>query len=290
MATATGTVNTAVPGSYTIRYNVSDAAGNAAIAVSRTVIVAGQTPPVVNAPAALTLTAPTSNGIAATDPAVTAFLNGASATDNVGVIGSISNDAPALLTIGLHAITFSATDAAGNQGSATSGLTVLAPAQGVTTVTYQLTAGWNLIGFPVNMGPTGLADFLAAAPDVSKIWTLQGGVWRSYIRGLPGFLNTLQSLLPNQGYWVKVAVGVNLVVSISGTPITTSPVLQPAGWNLIAVPATISNVATYIAATGATEIWGFNQGTWCSYNSAMPAFLNCLTAMQPETGYYLKMP
>jgi len=39
--TGTGTVNTAVAGDYTITYNASDAAGNAAIAVLRTVTVAG---------------------------------------------------------------------------------------------------------------------------------------------------------------------------------------------------------------------------------------------------------
>jgi hypothetical protein len=39
--TGTGTVNTAVAGDYTITYNASDAAGNAAIAVLRTVRVAG---------------------------------------------------------------------------------------------------------------------------------------------------------------------------------------------------------------------------------------------------------
>jgi hypothetical protein len=38
--TGTGTVNTAVAGDYTITYNASDAAGNAAIAVLRTVRVA----------------------------------------------------------------------------------------------------------------------------------------------------------------------------------------------------------------------------------------------------------
>lgn len=42
IATVTGAVNTAVVGSYTLTYNASDAAGNAAVAVTRTVSVVAQ--------------------------------------------------------------------------------------------------------------------------------------------------------------------------------------------------------------------------------------------------------
>ncbi|MES2885331.1 MAG: immunoglobulin-like domain-containing protein [Pseudomonadota bacterium] len=45
--TVSGGVTANTPGSYTLRYNVSDAAGNAAVEVSRTVQVADTTPPVI---------------------------------------------------------------------------------------------------------------------------------------------------------------------------------------------------------------------------------------------------
>lgn len=41
----TGTVNTALVGTYTLRYDVSDSAGNAAISVTRSVAVTGNIPP-----------------------------------------------------------------------------------------------------------------------------------------------------------------------------------------------------------------------------------------------------
>ncbi|MDG2284082.1 MAG: DUF5011 domain-containing protein, partial [Alphaproteobacteria bacterium] len=45
--TTSGTVDEAVPGSYTLTYTASDAAGNAATAVTRTVVVVDTTPPVI---------------------------------------------------------------------------------------------------------------------------------------------------------------------------------------------------------------------------------------------------
>jgi len=79
------------------------------------------------------------------------------------------------------------------------------------------------------------------------------------------------------------------VVNISGVPVTTNTTLQT-GWNLIGVPAAVNNMATYAATLGASEVWGYSNGNWCSYNRNIPVQLNCLTTMQPETGYYVKMP
>ncbi|WP_156492207.1 DUF5011 domain-containing protein, partial [Oleiphilus sp. HI0080] len=41
-------VNTNIPGTYTVTYNVSDVAGNFAAQVTRTVIVADTTPPAIS--------------------------------------------------------------------------------------------------------------------------------------------------------------------------------------------------------------------------------------------------
>jgi len=81
--------------------------------------------PVVTAPADLTLTAPDSNGLPATDAAIAAFLSGATAVDDVdGEIKAITNDAPAQLPIGVTTVTFSATDQAGNTGTAHATVTI----------------------------------------------------------------------------------------------------------------------------------------------------------------------
>lgn len=82
--------------------------------------------PVVVAPPALTIAVPlTSTGLPASDSRITAFLGAASATDNVGVIGGVSNNAPAFFPVGLSQVIFSAKDAAGNSGSAFANLTIV---------------------------------------------------------------------------------------------------------------------------------------------------------------------
>ena len=79
----------------------------------------------VTAPANIAVAATNAAGKAATDPAITAFLNGASAFDpEDGVIATITNDGPAVFPLGATTVTFSATDSDGNTFSAQSTVTV----------------------------------------------------------------------------------------------------------------------------------------------------------------------
>lgn len=125
--------------------------------------VAGDTvAPVVAAPAALTIVVPlTSTGLSAADGRIMAFLGNASATDNVGVIGGISNNAPAFFPVGLTQVIFSAKDAAGNTGSAFANVTIVSQISGVNL----------LAGDPVNAGNqdgnAGAARF--SAPFASAV-------------------------------------------------------------------------------------------------------------------------
>ena len=85
---------------------------------------ADTTPPVVTAPDPLTVECTSSSGISYSDSAVQAWLNSASATDDVDGPVSVTNDASGTCPLGTTTITFSATDAAGNTGTATSTITV----------------------------------------------------------------------------------------------------------------------------------------------------------------------
>ncbi len=81
------------------------------------VSVEDRTPPVVAPPAdiAVKATAP----VAATDPAIAAFLAGAGATDLVDTSPGLVVDAPATFELGFTTVTFTATDASGNIATAT---------------------------------------------------------------------------------------------------------------------------------------------------------------------------
>jgi len=105
--TTVNPVNTSVVGSYTVTYNVSDAAGNAATQVTRTVIVADTVAPVI------TLLGSTPVNLSVGDSYADA---GASATDNVdvSVTVNVGGDVVDTAAVGTYVITYDATDAAGN--------------------------------------------------------------------------------------------------------------------------------------------------------------------------------
>ncbi len=102
-------VNTSVPGSYVVSYDVVDAAGNAATQVTRTVTVQDTTPPVI------TLTGTNPQNIVLNDPYVE---QGATASDSLDgdVSASIVIDASAVdtNTQGSYPVTYDVMDAAGN--------------------------------------------------------------------------------------------------------------------------------------------------------------------------------
>ncbi len=104
-----GSVNTAALGGYTLTYDVSDAAGNAAIAVTRMVNVVDTTAPVISLTGDNPLVVIVDNSY--TEP-------GATATDNLDgdISASLAIDSSAVdtATIGSYSVTYDVTDASGN--------------------------------------------------------------------------------------------------------------------------------------------------------------------------------
>jgi uncharacterized repeat protein (TIGR01451 family) len=105
-ATASGTVNVNVPGTYTVTYNASDAAGNAASPITRTVTVVDTTAPTITRNGAATMTVEchtsfTDPGAVANDGCAGSFAATASGSVNVNVPGT-------------YTLTYNATDPSGN--------------------------------------------------------------------------------------------------------------------------------------------------------------------------------
>ena len=129
-----GSVNTAAVGIYTLTYDVSDAAGNAAAQVTRSVSVQDAGAPIVTPLPSITVAAVDATGTAATDAAIVAFLDGATALDAVdGPIAIVTNDAPIQFPLGATTVTFSAVDGSGNTGQAQATVTVSDQAPPVVT-------------------------------------------------------------------------------------------------------------------------------------------------------------
>ena len=107
--TTSGEVNTAVIGAYIITYNATDAAGNAAIAIVRTVNVADLTAPVIKLTGEAIIEH--NYGDVYTD-------QGATATDNIdSSVAATTTDTVLINKIGSYGITYTATDAAGNEAT-----------------------------------------------------------------------------------------------------------------------------------------------------------------------------
>jgi hypothetical protein len=102
-ATASGSVNANVPGTYTITYTATDPSGNVATSVTRTVNVVDTLAPVITLNGASPMTVECHTSF--TDPGATAFDACLNASVAVTASGSVNANVP-----GTYTITYSATD------------------------------------------------------------------------------------------------------------------------------------------------------------------------------------
>ena len=127
-----GTVDTNLAGIYHITYDVTDAAGNDAITVTRTVtlgaaqIVIDKVPP--------TIIAPSDVVVEATSPRTTVRVGQATATDNMDPMPAITRTPTGNeFVVGKHTITWTATDASDNSNSVEQTITITDTTKTITT-------------------------------------------------------------------------------------------------------------------------------------------------------------
>ncbi|MGD2112273.1 MAG: hypothetical protein PVI50_02725 [Gammaproteobacteria bacterium] len=113
-------------GTTVVTFTATDVCGNTGAAQASVVIeIAGNSIPVVTAPAPLAVTAPLcATSVPRTDAAIAAWLGAATATDAEDGPLPVTSDAPVAFPLGATLVTFSATDSLGATGTDTSTLTV----------------------------------------------------------------------------------------------------------------------------------------------------------------------
>ena len=148
-------------GETVVVFSATDAAGNTGTA-SASVTVTDQTAPVINVAEKFAVLGET-GGVPASEPSLAAFMAAVTASDNIdGVIINIANDAPETFPFGSSSLTFTATDAAGNVGTATTVITVsLDILEPEISVPEPIMINVDMPGDTVNLYNTQLEDFFA---------------------------------------------------------------------------------------------------------------------------------
>lgn len=110
-------------GDTTVTFSASDAAGNVSSVVA-VVTVVDDVAPTITAPVDITVQA-TSSSVSVSNAEVVAFISAAVGSDAVDGAVTVVNDAPAKFFAGNTTVTFTASDAAGNESSDTAVVTIV---------------------------------------------------------------------------------------------------------------------------------------------------------------------
>ncbi|MGY8963876.1 MAG: immunoglobulin-like domain-containing protein, partial [Rhodospirillales bacterium] len=204
----TGAVDTSTAGTYTLKYDVSDAAGNAAESVSRTVVVEKTTViQTLNLKAGWNLISFYVESEDMTPATVLASIKGNLA--QIKDLKSSYNPAlPAFINT-LKGLNVEDGYWVKVDADVSFDLEGEVPAGGSIPVR----SGWNLVGYPRENGAAPANELTSLGDMVLQFKNLKD----SYNPALPAFINTLKVITPGLGYWLKVSEdGVWNVGDVSG--------------------------------------------------------------------------
>lgn len=172
--------------------------------------------------------------------------------------------------------------------------------------TIALAPGWNLIsvqvgtnGFPISQIQSNLLNLsgVSTPAALQSIWSYDGSTrtWQqAAFTGVTNYPNTLTTVAPGKGYWIKVSQSVNL--TLSGTP-WNGAVQLFTGWNLVGfggLGATTNDALTLSSVfrenlARLPQIWTYDValGGFFGYDSAALPPISTLTALEPGRGYWV---
>jgi hypothetical protein len=123
--------------------------------------------PVVSVPADITVDAESASGTPASDAAIAAFLQAATASDATDGSVSVTNDSPDTFSVGATIVTFSAADSLGNVGTNTATVTVEDQSPPVITIEDTTIAATDAGGTAKT--ETAVADWLASVSSTDNV-------------------------------------------------------------------------------------------------------------------------
>jgi hypothetical protein len=159
-----------------------------------------------------------------------------------------------------------------------------------STVNISLEAGWNLFSFNVIPTSSSIETVLSSIEGQYAVVETFSGETLSYYPGNSPEENTLKTLDPYHGYWIKMEQSGTL--SITGTPVAANtPLSLKEGWNLVSyLPDEPLPVSTALSSIDGlyTAILGYD-GQAVSFYPTLPPEMNTLEVLRPAYGYWIKM-
>lgn len=257
-----GSVNTSVAGNYTLTYNVSDAAGNAAIQVSRLVIVSDTTRPVISLIGSNPLAHEV--GTIFVDPGATATDNlDGNISSNINVTGSVNPN-----VVGTYTLSYNVSDSAGNT-AVTVSRTVNVADTGAPSIALN---GASVINHELNTAFTdpGATASDAADGDLTSNIIVAGDIVNSSIAGTYVITYNVSDSGGNAAIQQTRTVNVNDFTNPVITLLGTSPTYANLGTSYTDAGATATDnidgdLSANITVTGSVNI--SSAGTYTlSYN------------------------
>ncbi|MDA1197417.1 MAG: S8 family serine peptidase [Nanoarchaeota archaeon] len=153
-----------------------------------------------------------------------------------------------------------------------------------TTITLNLSKGWNIISIPLEVNNSLPGIFEPIKSKITSIKTMDSDETTLTFDPTSNS-NTLTQLNLSKGILINMKEP--LLHQITGTARTNS-IYTASGWNLIAYPLTQStNPSSLTSNSGITKIYTHTNNTWFSYQTSRTSLLNTLLLLEPTKGYWV---
>ncbi len=174
-----------------------------------------------------------------------------------------------------------AVDACGHCTGGTTGLPVCVAQR------IYLAQGWNL--FSVNVVPTEISPGSGRGTEIN-VSSLFNGLdvaeikdmdvfWRA---GQPGYLNTLKTIIPGNGYLVNMDSAETLTVTGMPIVVAQNPVQLRSGWQLVGCPYQTATPMAGVLGSSFAVVKDFG-GFWMPNNGQ-----SSFTVFEPGKGYFIQ--
>ncbi len=152
------------------------------------------------------------------------------------------------------------------------------------TQNIALNTGWNLISYNFDYEDNSPSTLFS--PVLDNILEIKN-MTATYSPTLPYYFNTLENIIPEEGYWVNVSENTNL--ELTGNAYDSSVTIDlNSGWNLIGYLPQV-DIAPSDALSNISDKLLQVKDVTSIYNPAMPDIFNTMAVMTPRKGYWVQV-